>query len=139
MSDDNTPAGPDTDPVAELRARAEELERRLAETEQEARGRVLRAELKVEAVRAGIVDLDGLKLLELKQVQLTSEGELANAPELMAQLRRAKPWLFGGASSSSPASPPPAQPLRQKLATEMTDEEYRAARAAILKHQSQKG
>ena len=67
MSEDNTPAGPDADPVAELRARAEVLERRLAETEQEARGRVLRAELKVEAVRAGMVDLDGLKLLDLKQ------------------------------------------------------------------------
>ena len=136
MSEDDTPAGPDTDPVAELRARAEALERRLAEIEQEARARIVRAELKVEAVRAGIVDLDGLKLLDLKSVELTPDGELANAAELMAQLRRAKPWLFGGTSSSSPASPPPAQPPRQKLATEMTDDEYRAARAAILKHQS---
>ncbi len=136
MTEDNTPGGPDTDLVAELRAHAEMLERRLTESEQEARGRILRAELKVEAVRAGIVDLDGLKLLDLKKVELTSEGELANAAELMAQLRRAKPWLFGGTSSSSPASPPPAQPPRQKLATEMTDKEYRAARAAILKQQS---
>ena len=72
MSEDDTPAGPDADPVAELRARAEALERRLAETEQEARARVVRAELKVEAVRAGIVDLDGLKLLDLKNVELDS-------------------------------------------------------------------
>jgi hypothetical protein len=136
MSEDDTPAGSDTDPVAELRARAEAAERRLGEIEQEARARIVRAELKVEAVRAGIVDLDGLKLLDLKSVELTPDGELANAAELMAQLRRAKPWLFGGASSSSPASPPPAQPPRQKLATDMTDDEYRAARAAILKHQS---
>ncbi|HME19842.1 MAG TPA: hypothetical protein VKI44_00490 [Acetobacteraceae bacterium] len=122
--------------MTELRTRAETLERRLAEIEQEARARVTRAELKVEALRAGIVDLDGLKLLDLRNVELTSDGELANAAELMAQLRRAKPWLFGGASSSSPSSPPPVQPPRQKLATEMTDDEYRAARAAILKHQS---
>jgi hypothetical protein len=108
----------------------------LAETEREARARVVRAELKVEAVRAGIVDLDGLKLLDLKDVELTSDGELANAGELMVQLKRAKPWLFGGTSSSSRTHPPPAQPLRQKLANEMTDDEYRAARAAILKHQS---
>jgi hypothetical protein len=136
MSETDTPAGPDADPVAELRARADMLERRLAEAEQEASARVLRAELKVEAVRAGIIDLDGLKLLDLKNVELTPEGELANAAALMAQLRRAKPWLFVGASSSSLATPPPAQPPRQKLATEMTDDEYRAARAAILKHQS---
>jgi hypothetical protein len=135
MSEVDTPAGPDTDPVAELRARADALERRLAETEQQASARVLRAELKVEAVRAGIIDLDGLRLLDLKNVELDSEGELANATELIAQLRRAKPWLFAGASSSSQASPPPAQPPRQKLATEMTDDEYRAARTAILKHQ----
>jgi hypothetical protein len=136
MTEADTSAGPEVDPMAELRARAEALERQLAETEQEARARVARAELKVEAVRAGIVDLDGLKLLDLKKIELTSDGELANAAELMAQLRRAKPWLFGGASSSSPASPPPAQPPRQKLATEMTDDEYRSARAAILKHTS---
>jgi hypothetical protein len=122
--------------MAELRTRAEILERRLAEAEQEARARITRAELKVEAVRAGIVDLDGLKLLDINEVELTSDGELANAAELIVQLRRAKPWLFGGASSSSPASPPPPQPLRQKLATEMTDDEYRSARAAILKHAS---
>ncbi len=133
MSEADTPAEPDIDPVAELRARAEALERRLAEAEQDAKARLIRAELKVEAVRAGMVDLDGLKLFDLKDAELTPEGELANAVELMSQLRRAKPWLFAGTSSSSPASAPPVQPPRQKLATEMTDEEYRIARATILK------
>jgi hypothetical protein len=136
MSEDEMPAGSDADPVAELRAHAEELERRLAEIEQDARTRIVRAELKVEALRAGMVDLDGLKLVDIKSIELTSDGELANAAELMTRFKRAKPWLFGGTSSSSPASPPPAQPPRQKLATEMTADEYRAARAAILKHQS---
>lgn len=134
MSEDEIAVAPDTDPVRELRERAEALERRLAETEQEARSRVIRAELKVEAVRAGILDLDGLKLLDLHDVQVTPSGELANGAELIAQLRRAKPWLFSAPSSSSGASAPPAQPPRLKLATEMTDEEYRAARAALLKH-----
>ena len=135
MSEADTTLDPDTNPVEELRARAEALERKLAETEQQARDRVVRAELKVAAIRAGIVDLDGLRLLDLKDLELTPEGEVANAAQLMAQLRRAKPWLFGAGSSSSPSSPPPAQPPRPKLATEMTDDEYRAARAAILKHQ----
>ncbi|MEJ0016761.1 MAG: hypothetical protein WDN25_09355 [Acetobacteraceae bacterium] len=135
MSEDTLPAGSDSDPLAELRARAEALEQRLATAEQDARSRVARAELKVEAVRAGIVDLDGLKLLDLDVGALTSEGQIANAAEIIGQFRRAKPWLFGGASSSSRASPPPAQPPRQKLAVDMTDGEYQAARTAILKHQ----
>jgi len=136
MSQMDVSTGPDADPVAELRAHAEALEQRLAETEQDARSRIIRAELKVEALRAGIVDLDGLKLLDFSQVEVTPAGDIANAAELLAQLRRMKPWLFGGSSSSSSANPPPAQPPRPKLATDMTDDEYRAARAAILRHQS---
>jgi hypothetical protein len=133
MTGNETSTDPDIDPIVELRARAEALERRLAETREEARSRLVRAELKVEAVRAGMVDLDGLKLLDLGDVQLNADGDIANASHLMTQLRRAKPWLFGGTSSSSPANAPPAQPPRQKLATEMTDAEYRTARAAFLK------
>lgn len=133
MSDDMTDP-PEIDPVVELRARAEALERRLAETEQDARSRIIRSELKVEAVRAGIVDLDGLKLLNIDDAEIGHDGELTNAAQLVMRLRRAKPWLFAASSSSSQASPPPVQPPRQKLATEMTDEEYRAARAELLKH-----
>jgi hypothetical protein len=135
MSEHEKPAAPESDPVAELRMRADLLERRLVDAEQDARARVVNAELKVEAVRAGIVDLDGLKLLNPATVEVGADGEVKNATEVIAQLRRAKPWLFGSSSSSSSANPPPAQPPRQKLAMEMTDAEYRAARAAILKHQ----
>jgi hypothetical protein len=83
-----------------------------------------------------MVDLDGLKLLDLANTKLNEHGEVENAAGLMTQLRHSKPWLFGGTSSSSPASVPPSQPPRQKLATEMTNEEYRAARAAILKQRT---
>jgi hypothetical protein len=55
------------------------------------------------------------------------------AAQLLAQLKRAKPWLFGAASSSNPASPPAAQPMRQKLAGEMTTAEWRAARADLVR------
>jgi hypothetical protein len=133
MQDNETPTEPDGDPIDELRTRAEALEHRLAETERDARSRLARAELKVEAVRAGMVDLDGLQLLDFEQAKFNSDGEIENGAQLMAQFRRAKPWLFGGASSSSPASAPPAQPQRPKFATEMSEKEYRAARTALLK------
>ena len=76
MPDNEMSPDPDVDPIAELRARADALEHRLAETQKDARSRLIRAELKVEAVRAGMVDLDGLKLFDLGDVQLNADGEI---------------------------------------------------------------
>jgi hypothetical protein len=124
------------DQANELRTRADELERRIADLQREAQSRLILAELKAEAVRAGMIDLDGLKLLNLEQVKLDAHGQVEGASGIMVELRRAKPWLFGGSSSSSSSKPPPAQPPRQKMATEMTDEEYRVARAALIRRRS---
>jgi hypothetical protein len=115
-----------------LRERTEALERQLAEIERITQARLVLAELKTEALRAGMIDLDGLKLLDLSGAKLNEQGNVEGAAALVAELKRTKSWLFGR-SSSSGANPPPAQPPRQKLATEMNDEEYRAARAALVK------
>ena len=124
------------DPLAELRARADALEQQLATTQTETEARLVRAELKAEAIRAGMVDLDGIQLIDFSSLKLSKSGELENAGTIMSRLRQAKPWLFGASSSSSPATPPPAQPPRKKLATEMTDTEYRAARADLVKRRT---
>lgn len=117
----------------DLAARAAELERRLVELEASAAARVLRAELKAEALRAGMVDLDGLKLLDPSGVRLNEAGEVEGAQAALREMRRAKPWLFGGASSSSVAPAPGAQPTQARLATEMGHEEWQAARAELLR------
>jgi hypothetical protein len=115
-------------------ARAAELERRLTELEASSRQRLIRAELKAEAVRAGMVDLDGLKLVDATAVTLTADGEVAGAAALMQTLRRAKPWLFGQPSASSAAMPPPVQVSGPRRATDMTYEEWQAARSELLRH-----
>ncbi|HET6183231.1 MAG TPA: hypothetical protein VFA03_06505 [Acetobacteraceae bacterium] len=124
--------------IAELRSRAEKLEHELAEVRQSAEARIVRAELKAEAVRAGIIDPDGLKLLDLSAAKLDEDGQVANAAALISALKKSKPWLFqsGARTSSTAASAPPAQQPRPRLATEMSDEEWRAAREAILRRQS---
>jgi len=121
------------DPVDDLRTRAELLERKLNEFQLQSDTRLVRAEMKVEAIRAGMIDLDGLSLLDLSAIKLNGTGEIDDAPGLMARFKKAKPWLFGTLSSSSTQSAPPVQPPRQKHATEMTNAEYAVARAALLK------
>lgn len=114
-------------------ARAEALQRRLVEVEALSRERLIRAELKAEALRAGMVDLDGLKLADAGGLTVDETGEVHGANTLMQSLRRAKPWLFAGASASSAATPPPSESPRMRLATEMTAKEWLAARADLLR------
>jgi hypothetical protein len=121
------------DPPIDHAARAEALERRIAELEASHTARVIQAELRAEAVRHGMVDLDGLKLVDAKDLALDEDGEVKGLAALMRDFKKAKPWLFGAGSTSSTASAPPAQPPKQKLAKEMTHEEWRAARAELIK------
>ena len=142
MSEEPTPTStptPAATPASALPAgstpeeRAAELERRLAELEASSTARLIHAELKAEAVRAGMVDLDGLKLIDTGELRLDAEGSLVGGAELMRQTRRAKPWLFAAASTSSTSTPPPKEPPRPKLATEMSEAEWRAARDELIK------
>jgi len=115
-------------------ARAEVAEAALATAQAQAQARLVRAELKAEAIRAGMIDLDGLKLLDLSEVQLTEAGELADPKGLFTKLKRSKPWLFGGvASSSAAAHVPKPEPPRPRQASEMSHEEWLAARATLIK------
>ncbi|HEX7389410.1 MAG TPA: hypothetical protein VF286_04820, partial [Acidiphilium sp.] len=56
------------------RMRAEMAERLLDQIRQDSSERLKRAELKIEAVRAGMIDLDGLKLIDFDQVALGEDG-----------------------------------------------------------------
>ncbi len=128
------PAEQAGDELEVLRARNVELEGRLSAAEEATREKLVRAELKTHAVRAGMIDLDGLKLIETDGLNLNQRGEVEGAAGLMANLRKSKPWLFGGASSSSGAIPPPSAPLVKKKVADMSVEEWRLARAEILRN-----
>jgi hypothetical protein len=132
-----TEVPPDTDaqesPDAGLQARLEKLERESQENRRLNEKRLIFAELKVEAMRANMIDLDGLQFLDMSQLHLDEDGNVADGANLMARLKRTKPWLFSTSLSSSIAKVPPSGPTRQKLAKDMSDEEYRIARANIIK------
>lgn len=97
------------------------------------RAKLLQAELRTAAARAGMIDLDGVKLVDTSKLAVNDVGELAEAPEIMARLRVEKPWLFGRGSSSSSTIAPRATPPKAKTAMEMSVEEWRVARAELLR------
>lgn len=99
----------------------------------EYQARLIAAALRTEAVKAGMIDLDGLKLLDTASVQLNEDDTVADGAQIMQALRKNKPWLFRQASSSSAATAPSSRPIRHKSAMEMSDEEYAAARKALIK------
>ena len=112
-----------------------EAEKVKADVQTAADQRVIRAELKAAALKAGMVDLDGLKLADLSTVKLGADGEVEGADALMDAMKKAKPYLFGAVSTSSTGKPPPATPPATKHAKEMTEAEYQAAEAAFLNGQ----
>jgi hypothetical protein len=134
MSD--TDRAPDVnDESAALKQRNEQLQAELLETRQCADQRLIRAVLKAEALRGGMIDLDGLKLIEAANLEVDAGGEVPGAAAVIAKLRRTKPWLFATANSSSLAALPPPATSRTKLATEMTLQEWRAARSDLVRRQ----
>ena len=119
--------------AAEAQKAVAEAQRVAAEVVRSANERVVRAELKAVALRAGIVDVDALKLADLAQVRLNEAGEVEGAEALIATLKEAKPYLFGGAagagnSGSTQAAPKPAAQTPVD-ARKMSAEEYARARA----------
>lgn len=111
---------------------AEDAQAAITETTSKAEQRIIRAELKTVATKAGILDLDGLKLVDLSGIKLNDAGEVEGADALIEGLKKAKPYLFGAPASSSTATPPSKDPPPPKKATEMTPEEYAAARRQAI-------
>ena len=96
------------------------------------KAKLVQAELRAAALKAGMIDLDCVKLVDLSKVAFSPAGEIADAAKVIAGMRAVKPWLFGGSSSSVAVAPMAAEPS-ERPAMQMSTEEWRAARAALLR------
>lgn len=115
---------------------AKEAEEKVSAATKAGNDRIIRAELKAVALKAGLVDLDGLKLADLSKVTLDDKGEVQGADALLEQLKKDKPYLFGAASTSTGKPAPKPGDQQKKSAKDMTPEEYAAAEAEFLKANS---
>ena len=111
----------------------------VAAAREDARSRILQAELKTHAIRSGIVDLDGLRLADLDALGFNEAGEVQGAEEVISTLRQRKPYLFtadrSGAATGTTAQlqrpPAPAQPTTVD-ARSLTREAWHAERDRLL-------
>ena len=111
----------------------------IAMVRSEATGRVIRAELKAHALKAGIIDLDGLRLADTSKLTLSDEGDVVGAESLIDMLRQEKPYLFSdaragvstGTTGQTQRPPSPATPSAVDART-LTREAWQAERARLL-------
>lgn len=103
--------------------------------EEKTRARVLRAELKAAATRAGVVEFDDAFVImqrNLGDVKYDDDGNVTNAVEIVAAFKESKPYLFQGVNTTSTTpTPNTRQTFTEKSALEMTRDEYRIARAKL--------
>ncbi len=116
------------------RSRAEAAEAELDRVKRESDAKLIQAQLKAEALKLGMIDLDGLKLIDADDLDVSETGELKDVKAVLEDMRVKKPWLFSrsGYSSSAQHVPRPTAP-KIRHASELSHEEWLAARAALIK------
>lgn len=126
---------------AELQAAKAAHEKALAEATTKhgeeltkAQQRAVKADIRAAAKDAGANDpADVIAFLPPDKIKIGADGEIENAADLIADLKKSKPYLFGTPATSNPAKTPDPKPPAEKSAKDMTPDEYRAARAALTK------
>jgi len=106
---------------------------RVTAAEKAANDRVLRAELKAIAVKHGLVDMDGLKLLDLSAVKLLENGDVEGADALFEAAKKSKPYLFGTVAVGTTTPTPTPKDGKAPDVREMNREEYAKAKKAATK------
>ena len=128
----------------QLRSAQAEHDAALTTIRAQSRDRLLRAELRSEAIRAGIVDLDGLKLADTSNITFGDDGAIGGAETVITGLKASKPYLFAGTrdkanvgATTSPVAraPSPAAPELVD-ARSLTREQWQAERARLLSRRS---
>ena len=117
------------EPVQTADESTQMLQRQLVQAQE----RLVQAELKSHAIRAGIIDVDCLKLLDTSALTMDDDGNIPDAAGALSRLKRDKPWLFALPNSSHPSPPPAPEPPKTKTAKDMTHKEWRTAREKLIR------
>lgn len=91
--------------------------------------RYIRAELKAEALKAGLVDIDALRMFDTSTLEINESGDVVGVADLIDEMKVSKPYLFQGYAkdTSSDKKTPGADKITSKNALDMSDEEFAAS------------
>ena len=116
--------------AAEAAAKAQQTaEAKAAEREAAANARVIKAELKAHAIKAGIVDVDALALADVSGVKFNEQGDVEGADAVIEALKKSKPYLFAQTTASTEPAPKGGA-AKPKSARDMTQDEFKREMAA---------
>lgn len=128
--------------LEELKVQLEKDKRDLSEkialterSQKSAHERVIQAELKAEAVAAGLNDLDLLKLIDTSSVKMDEKGQVVGLKEAISEFKTKKPAYFGSerkTSSSAGAETQGNTEVSQFNAKTASREEYEKEKARLL-------
>lgn len=114
--------------TADAKKAAEEL---IAQSKKDADARVIRAELKAAALRAGLIDVDALKLIDTSKLTLNADGEVDGIDALLTDLQKNKAYLFQAPRSSSTSRTPSNSPAPAPSAKDLLKKDPVAYEAAL--------
>ena len=112
-----------------------------ATAEAQARGvaAIREAALKIAAKDAGMIDLDGLKILDTSAVKVDDAGNVTIPDAFFVDAKKAKSYLFAvtgadtGTTTTTAKTPTPKETGKVVDAMTMSNEEYAAAKAVALR------
>jgi len=91
--------------------------------------RYIRAELKAEALKAGLKDVDALKMFDTSGIEIDDNGDVVGVAELIEEMKTTKSWAFettANDTTSDKKTPGKSSPS-SRSALDMTDEEFEAS------------
>ena len=113
-------------------AAASDAEGKVTEAKKAADARILTSEMRTAAKAAGMVDLDGLKLIDTSTIKLKDDGTAEIPADFFSKAREAKPYLFTPAkgtetgTTSTTTPPPPASSAAGKHAKDLSAADFDA-------------
>lgn len=106
----------------------------LEESKNSVKEQVKLSKLEALAVKEGLVDPDGLKLLDFSKVELQEDGTLKGAEDVLKAAKEAKPYLFGekrNSTTTTTTTPKKGDETPVDVRT-LSAEEYAKEKATVL-------